>query len=105
MTLKLDGQPVLLQVAVWVCALGFVISFFTAFFTQMVILTRTEATVDRPEDRALSWGERAARKESRLNKFHFAEEFRSLRRLSVAGWTGTFVSLGLLLLLTSLFGE
>lgn len=105
MRLSMEGQPFLLHLALWACALVFLVSFFIALYANILVLRKTGALVDRAEDQALSWGERAGRKTSNLNRFFVASEFRSLRRLCFSAWAGAIGSFGFLLLLLAAFGE
>jgi hypothetical protein len=105
MTLKMEGQPFLLQFAVWACVIVFVAGFFTALYANLLVISRTGGLINRAEDQGLSWGERQGRKFSRFSRFFVGDEFRSLRRLSFGAWTSTAVSFGLLLSLMLLFGE
>lgn len=105
MTLHMEGQPFLLQIAVLACVFVFLASFLTALYANVIVISRTGLLLNRAEDRALSWGERAGRKTSRFNRFLVADEFRPLRRLCFGAWAGATVSFGLLFLLIVLFGE
>lgn len=105
MTLNMEGQPFLLQFALWACISVFLPSFVTALYANILAISRTGVLLNRAEDRALSWGERAGRRSSRFNRFLVADEFRSLRRLCFGARAGATVSFGLLFLLIVLFGE
>jgi hypothetical protein len=100
------GSPSLLQLAeaaaVGACVLVFLASFFATWYLTLLIGVRTGAMIELPEERGLSWGERAGRKNSRGNRFWVADEFRSLRRLyfgAIASLIGSAVLAWLLLAL------
>lgn len=105
MTLRMEGQTLLLQLAVWACFGAFVVSFAVALWVNIRVLGRTGCLVNRSEDQDLSWGERQGRKHSRFDRFLVAEEFRSLRKVAFTAWTGAALSFASLLLLIFLFGE
>lgn len=105
MALKMEGQSLLLQLAVWACVGAFLVSFAVALWTNIIAVTRTGGLVNRPEDEGLKWGERQGRKSSRLSRFFVAEDFRSLRKLAFGAWGGAALSFGSLLLLIFLFGD
>ncbi len=104
MTLKMEGQPFLLQLVVWACVTSFLVCFAVALYANIMAIRRTGRLINRAEDRD-RWGERQGRKSSRFGRFFVAEEFRSLRRLSYSAWTGAVLSFGSLLLLIFLFGD
>jgi hypothetical protein len=101
MTLDLVGASWLAQGAMVICLLAFVASFFVALGTTIVVLGRTQPLFDKAEDQQLGWSERMGRRNSRFNRFYVADEFRTLRRLTMAAWGGAFGSFGLLLLLVA----
>jgi hypothetical protein len=101
----MEGQLSFLHFAVLVCALVFVVSFFTALYATLLVGTRTGASINRAEERELSWGERAGRANSRFGRFFIADEFRSLRKLYFGAWMATIGSLGLGLLLLLIAGR
>jgi hypothetical protein len=105
MTLKMEGQPFILQLAVWACVIAFLVSSAVALYANVMAISRTGCLLNRAEERGLGWGERQGRKSSRFGRFFVAEEFRSLRRLSYSAWTGAALSFGSLLLLIFLFGD
>jgi hypothetical protein len=105
MRFSMDGQPLPLVLAMGACVIVFIVSFFMALYATLMAGGRTGGWADRPEDRGLSWGERAGRKNSRGNRFFVAEEFRFLRRLLLGAWLGAFGSFGLLSLLMAVFGH
>jgi hypothetical protein len=96
----MEGALVLIALAAGACALVFVASFFTALYTILLAGARSGALVSLPEERDLSWGERAGRRNSRGNRVFVADEFRPLRRLlfgAVMAMIGSFALLWLLL--------
>lgn len=93
------SQLSFLHVAVLVCACACVVSFFATFYVTLLVMTRTGALANRADERALSWGERAGRANSRFGRFFVADEFRSLRRLYIGAWMAMIGSFGLGLLL------
>jgi len=102
MRLNMDVLPFILNLAVVVCALAFVVSFCVFFYANLLVHSRTWKPGDQAKERELSWGERAGRGASRFNDFLVADEFKSLRRLLIGAWAGAAGSFGLLLLLTAL---
>lgn len=105
MALRMEGQPLLLQLAVWACVVVYVVSFLTVLYSIFIVLWRTNGLVDRAEDRELGWGERQGRKFSRVSRFLVADEFRSVRMLAFGACAGAAMSFGLLVLLVVSFGE
>ena len=105
MKLELEGQPLILQIAVVTCMIGFAASFLVAFVSQIVLMGRSGILGSRQEDGDLSWGERSARANIRFSKVFTEEEFRPLRRIWTSGWVGAIVSLGVLFLIMAIFGE
>jgi hypothetical protein len=85
--------------AVGVCALAFIASAPIALYSTLLVIWRTGARGDPPEERALSWSERQGRKNSRFGRFFVTDEFRSLRRLYFSAWAVAVASFGLLALL------
>lgn len=104
MTLRIEGQPFLLQFAIWACVAVFVVSFIAGFCGLLLAYSRLSVLANRMEDKKLSWGERL-RQSSRANNFFIADEFRLLRRVIFSAWAGAIMSFGLLALLIVLFGE
>lgn len=56
MHLRMDGQPFLLQLAVWACAAVFAASFVSALCVNLLALSRTGALMSKADERELSWG-------------------------------------------------
>jgi hypothetical protein len=94
MRLNMEALPLILHLAVLVCAFAFVVSFCVFFYAGLLVYSRTWKPGDRAKE--LSWGERAGRAASRFNEFLVADEFRSLRRLYLSEWAGAIGSFGLL---------
>ncbi len=91
----MEGQPFLLQFAVWACVIIFFVGFFTALYANLLVISKTGGVINRTEDQGLDWGERHGRKFSRFSRFFVDDDFRPLRRFSFGAWTSTAVSFGL----------
>lgn len=105
MHLALHGKPILLTIAVWACTAVCLVSFAFFIYVILLVISRTGALVDIAEERALGWSERVGRKNSRLNRFFVAQEFRPLRKRLFGALAGFYVLFGLLFLLILLFGD
>lgn len=90
----MEPLPLILHLAILVCAAGFVVSVCVVFYATLLVHSRTWKPGDW--DRKLSWGERAGRSASRLNEFLVADKFRSLRRLYFSAWAGAAGSFSLI---------
>ena len=95
----------LLHFAVLACALAFFVSFFTMLYATLLVIVRAGAGVNRPEEQALSWGERAGRANSRFGQFLVADKFGALRRFYFGAWLATLGSAGLGFLLLFIAGR
>src|SRR5215475_12122806 len=98
--LNMETLRLILQLAVYVCMAGFIVSVCVVFYATLLVYSRTWKPGDR--DRNLSWGERAGRSASRFNEFLVADEFGPLRRLYFSAWAGAIGSFGLISLLAVL---
>lgn len=104
MKLVMEGQPLLIPLAVWTCVAVFVISFLGMLCSIYLALTKTGALVTRPDERALHYWERAARKNSRVSSILTQSKFKHLRCLMFSAIAGAFASFGGLLLIIGFFG-
>jgi len=93
---------ILIQLAVGLCGLVFVASFFTIVGALFLAGARSGGFADLPEEKNLTWGERVGRRNSSGNRIFYADEFKQLRRLASGAATvmiGSAGSFGLLWLL------
>ncbi|MBZ9741781.1 MULTISPECIES: hypothetical protein [unclassified Mesorhizobium] len=104
MKLVMEGQPLLVHLAVWACVAVFLVSFLGVLCGIYLALTRTEALVTKVDERALPYWERAARKNSRVSSILVQSEFKYLRRLMFSAIAGSLASFGSLLLIIRVFG-
>jgi hypothetical protein len=105
MRLILEGQPALVHLGVWVSVAILLASFGGALCGIYLTLTRTEALATRPDEEALSYWERAARKNSRVSGIFIQPDLKNLRYLLYASIIGFFGSFGLLFVIIGVFGE
>ena len=77
----------LLHFAVLACALAFFVSFFTMLYATLLVIVRAGAGVNRAEEQALSWGERAGRANAAsANSLSPINSERYAGSTSVPGW-------------------
>ncbi|MBZ9764138.1 hypothetical protein LB553_25135 [Mesorhizobium sp. CA8] len=105
MQLVMEGQPLLVHLAVGAGVAVFLVSFVGMLYGIYLTLTKTEALATKPDERGLPYWERAARKNSRASGIFVRSEFKHLRYLLFAAVIGGLGSFGTLLLIVYVFGE
>ncbi|CAN7486153.1 hypothetical protein [Mesorhizobium sp. LjRoot246] len=104
MKLVMQGQPLFVHLALWICVAVFLVSFLGMLCGNYLILTKTEGLVTKPDERGLPYWERAARKYSRASSILVQREFKYLRYLTCFAIIGGLSSFGCLLLIIRVFG-
>lgn len=105
MKLVMEGQPLLVHLAIWTCVAVFLVSLVGVLLSIYLILTKTDALATKPDEVRLSYWQRAARKNSRASSIFTQNEFKYLRYLSASAIIGSLGSFGTLLLIIGIFGE
>jgi hypothetical protein len=105
MTLKFQGQPLLLQIAMLACVIVNLASFFTFFVTTIVVISKIDGQSRQAENHNIRWGERAGQQFSQFSRFLVDDEFKSLRQIYLLASLSAIISLGLIMSLIFVFGE
>ena len=105
MTLNMETAHPMLQIAVGICVITFLVAFVLALYSTLLVITRTRTLIGAEDDRRLSDGEPLGKRNSRFNTFLVDQKFQSLRILHYGAWATAMTSFLMLFILILVFGK
>jgi len=105
MTLNIETAHPILQVAVGICVITFLLTFILALYSTLLVITKSRALIDVGDNRQVGLCDRWGSRNSRFGSFLVDRKFRFLRILHYAAWGTAIVSFLTLFVLILVFGE
>jgi len=99
MTLNIETAHPILQIAVGICVVAFLVAVVLALYSTLLVITRTRTLIDAENDRRLG------RRNGRFNTFLVNPKFQPLRILHYGAWGTAMTSFLMLFILILVFGK